>query len=174
MKIKTSPVQSLNSHLTKSLNDNYNYSVKVLLDKNWLSLRRFLSPMKKMVKRGYCSFTEQTRSPRRVIFGTIGRWIFWFHWWRLCKSSVWCLDLNVVVFFSLCSLTGSAADRMTLRRSCDTVSLAQSTGRMSTTRRWEQDLAASSYLLWWFVQTAYLRYSGTRVTWFFKRSLGEL
>lgn len=44
--------------------------------------------------------------------------------------------------YSVCWLTGWAVDRMTLRRSCGTVSLAQSTGRTSMTRRWEQDLAA--------------------------------
>lgn len=75
-------------------------------------------------------------------FGISSRWIFWFHWWRLCESAIWCMTLTPSPSYSVCWLTGWAVDRMTLRRSCGTVSLAQSTGRTSTTRRWEQDLAA--------------------------------
>lgn len=113
-----------------------NWLVAAVNSPLWWSLRRFLSLMKKLVERGYCSFREQTRSPRRVILGSVAGGYSGSIDGDFVRAA---FDVWLRRLFSF--LTGWAADRMTLRRSCDTVSLAQSTGRTSTTRRWEQDLA---------------------------------
>lgn len=101
------------------------------------------------VPEAFCVSDKETGGKRRLqlqransftpasYFRISSRWIFWFHWW----SNVWCLTSSLF-------LTGLAADRMTLRRSCDTVSLAQSTGRTSTTRRWEQDVIRTSVVIY--------------------------
>lgn len=134
---------------TESLND-YWYSTKVLLDKTvgWLLIIPEAISVSNEENGKMRLLQLQRANPftPASYFGISSRWIFWFHWWRLCKSNVWCLTKRRRLLL-LCSLTGWAADRMTLRRSCDTVSLAQSTGRMSTTRRWEQDLAARRHLI---------------------------
>lgn len=78
---------------------------------------------------------QQTHSPRLGYFGISGRWIFWFCRWRLCGEA---FDAWLRRLFLSFAPTGWAVDRTTPRRSWDTVSLARSTGRTSTTRRWEQ------------------------------------